>query len=193
MAIPQEVKEQITVEDIETLINEREDLTNWNNSRLDSERSKAVNSFMTNTMPSHIEKAVKEKEEAIRAELNPKKSPAEIEIENLKRRLDEKELAEKNAKLETLIIAETSKAGVPTEILDFVKPSLLGQSEEDVLEKLTNFKVVWDKVSEKVIDADMNKSKRTPGQKARGKIDSFDNAMKTGDTRTALRSLLGDL
>lgn len=193
MAIPQEIKEQITVEDIETLINEREDLTNWNNSRLDSERSKAVNSFMTNTMPSHIEKAVKEKEEAIKAELNPKKSPAEIEIENLKRRLDEKELAEKNAKLETLIIAETSKAGVPNEILDFVKPSLLGQSEEDVLEKLTNFKVVWDKVSEKVIDADMNKSKRTPGQKARGKIDSFDNAMKTGDTRTALRSLLGDL
>ena len=193
MAIPQEMKEQITVEDIEALINEREDLTSWNNSRLDSERSKAVNSFMTNSMPAHIEKAVKEKEEAIRAELNPKKSPAEIEIEALKRRLDEKELAEKNAKLETLIVAETSKAGVPTEILDFVKPSLLGKSEEEVLDKLTNFKVVWDKVSEKVIDADMNKSRRTPGQKARGKVDSFDNAMKTGDTRTAIRSLLGDL
>lgn len=193
MAITQEMKEQITVEDIETLINEREDLQSWNNSRLDSERSKAVNSFMTNSMPAHIEKAVKEKEEAIRAELNPKKSPAEIEIEALKRRLDEKELAEKNAKLETLIVAETSKAGVPTEILDFVKPSLLGNSEEEVLDKLTNFKVVWDKVSEKVIDADMNKSRRTPGQKAKGKIDSFDNAMKTGDTRTALRSLLGDL
>lgn len=193
MAIPEEIKKDITAEDIESLIKEREDLTSWSNSRLDSERSKAVNSFMTNTMPSHIEKAVKEKEEAIRAELNPKKSPAEIEIENLKRRLDEKELAEKTAKLETLIVAETSKAGVPTEILDFVKPSLLGQSEEDVLEKLTNFKVVWDKVSEKVIDADMNKSKRTPGQKAKGKVDSFDNAIKTGDTRTALRSLLGDL
>ena len=60
--ITEEIKNEITVEDIESLINERDDFMKWNNSRIDSAVSKGVEAFKTKTMPKEIENAVQFKD-----------------------------------------------------------------------------------------------------------------------------------
>ena len=196
MAIPEEIKSEITVEDIESLISEREDLTSWNNSRLDSERSKAVDSFMKNTMPTHINNAIVKAEESFKEKYSgaPKKTPAELKIEELQKEMEAIKNEKRMAELDSLITSEASKAKIPSKLLDVVKPSLLNASNtEECLEKLTDFKVIWGDVAKELVENDYKTNGTNPKKSAKGKMNEFDTAINNGDSKKALRALLGDI
>lgn len=194
MAIPEEVKKDITVEDIEGLISEREDLSKWNNSRIDSATSKAIDSFMKNTMPTHIEKAVSKAKEDFIKESNPQKTPAELKIEALEKKLQERDEADKRKDLEVLITNETAKAKIPQQMVDFIKPSLLSASDkEECLNKLADLKVVWGDVAKDLIESDYKVNGTEPKKKIKGKTDDFEKAIEKGEAKKALRALLSEV
>lgn len=196
MAISQEVLDQLTAEDLD-LIAGTETGTAYMNSKLDSARSKAVETFKAGKMLEHIETAKKEATDALRTELekkyNPQKSPAELKIEELERKLLEREQAESKKAMELLISNEGAKAGIPTDLLGYMSASIIGDTEEKTLENMTNLKVVWDNAMASSIDKkfkEAGKEKRkTPG----GKEDDMKKALKEKDTKKAIRSLLGDI
>lgn len=196
MAISQEVLDQLTAEDLD-LIAGTEVGTSFLNSKLDSARSKAVETFKAGKMLEHIETAKKEATDALRTELekkyNPQKSPAELKIEELERKLLEREQAESKKAMELLISNEGAKAGIPTDLLGYMSASIIGDTEEKTLENMTNLKVVWDNAMASSIDKkfkEAGKEKRkTPG----GKEDDMKKALKEKDTKKAIRSLLGDI
>lgn len=196
MAISQEVLEQLTAEDMELIVG-TETGTNFMNSKLDSARSKAVETFKSGKMLEHIETAKKEATDALRAELekkyNPQKSPAELKIEELERKLIEREQAENKKAMELLITNEGAKAGIPTDLLGYMSSSIIADTEDKTLENMTNLKVVWDNamnssIEQKFKEAGKDK-RRTPG----GKEDTMKKALKEKDTKKAIRSLLGDI
>lgn len=196
MAITEELRAEITVEDIESLISEREDLRNWSNSRLDSERSKAVDAFMKNTMPTHINKAVMEAEESFKQKYSgaSNKTPAELKIEELQKEMEAIKNEKRIAELDTLITGEASKAKIPAKLMEIVKPSLLALNDkEECLNKLADFKVVWGDVAKELIESDYKTNGTSPNKNYKGKVNEFDNAINQGETKKALRALLGDM
>lgn len=194
MAIPEEIKKDITTEDLESLINEREDFTKWNQSRIDSAVSKGVEAFKTKTMPKEIELAVSKAKEEFIKESNPQKTPAELKIEALEKKLQEREEADRVKDLEVLIATETAKAKIPQQMIDFIKPSLLSVKDKDeCLNKLTDLKVVWGDVAKDLIESDYKLNGTDPKKKVKGKQDDFNKAMEKGDSKRALRALLSDI
>lgn len=196
MAIPEEIRAEITPEDIETLINEREDLQSWNNSRLDSEKSKAVDAFMKNTMPTHIEKAVVKAEEDFKQKYSgaTNKTPAELKIEELQREMESIKNEKKKAELDSLVTSEATKAKIPTKLLEVIKPTLLSASDKDeCLNKLADFKVIWGDVAKELVESDYKTNGTNPKTSPKGRVNEFDNAINQGETKKALRALLGDM
>ena len=196
MAIEKEVLEQLTAEDMDLIIG-TEVGTGYLNSKLDSARSKAVETFKAGKMLEHIETAKKEATDALRAELekkyNPQKSPAELKIEELERKLNEREQAENKKALELLITTEGTKAGIPADVLGFVAPNLMADDNDKTLENLTNFKVVWENAMNSSID---QKFKDAGKEKKKGQsvsTDAFRKALKDNDNKRAVKALLGDL
>lgn len=196
MAISEEVLNQLTAEDMELIAGTTAG-TSFMNSRLDSARSKAVEAFKSGKMLEHIETAKKEATDSLRAELekkyNPQKSPAELKIEELERKLIEREQAETKKAMELLVANEGSKAGIPAELLSYMSSSIISETEDKTLENMTNLKVVWDNamnssIEKKFKDAGKDK-RRTPG----GKEDEMKKALKDRDSKRAIRSLLGDI
>ena len=107
-----------------------------------------------------------------------------------KKKLNEKRMAE----LDSLITSEASKAKIPSKLLDVVKPSLLNASNtEECLEKLTDFKVIWGDIAKELVENDYKTNGTNPKKSAKGKINEFDNAINNGDSKKALRALLGDI
>lgn len=196
MAIPEEIRAEITPEDIESLISEREDLQSWNNSRLDSEKSKAVDAFMKNTMPTHIEKAVVKAEEDFKQKYSgaTNKTPAELKIEELQREMESIKNEKKRAELDSLVTSEATKAKIPAKLLEVIKPTLLSASDKDeCLNKLADFKVIWGDVAKELVESDYKANGTNPKKSPKGKINEFDNAINQGETKKALRALLGDM
>lgn len=196
MAISQEVLEQLTAEDLD-LIAGTETGTAYMNSKLDSARSKAVETFKAGKMLEHIETAKKEATDALRTELekkyNPQKSPAELKIEELERKLLEREQAENKKAMELLITNEGAKAGIPTDLLGYMSASIIGDTEEKTLENITNLKVVWDNAMNSSIDKKFKEAGKDKRKTPAGKEDDMKRALKEKDTKKAIRSLLGDI
>ena len=196
MAIPEEIRAEITAEDIESLINEREDLQTWSNSRSLDRVFKAVDAFMKNTMPSHIEKAVVKAEEEFKQKYSgaPNKTPQELKIEELQKEMEAIKTEKKMAELDSLITSEATKAKIPSKLLDVVKPSLLAGGEKDAcLEKLADFKVIWGDVAKDLIESDYKAGGTNPKKSPKGKTNDFDNAINNNDSKKALRALLSDM
>lgn len=196
MAISEEVLSQITHEDME-LIMGTETGTNFMNSKLDSARSKAVETFKSGKMLEYVETAKKEATEGLRAELekkyNPQKSPAELKIEELERKLIEREQAENKKAMELLIANEGSKAGIPSELLSYMSASIISDSEDKTLENMTNLKVVWESAMNSSIEQKFKEAGKDKRRTPSGKEDSMKKALKDKDTKKAIRSLLGDI
>ena len=196
MAISPEVLEQLTAEDLDVIIG-TEIGTGYLNSKLDSARSKAVETFKSGKMLEHIETVKKETETTLRAELekkyNPQKSPAELKIEELERKLLEREKAESKKAMELLIANEGSKAGIPTDLLGYVSHSIMADDEEKTLENITNFKVVWENAMNSSIDKKFKEAGKEKRKTIGGKEDDLKKALKEKDTKKAVRSLLGDI
>ena len=196
MAISEEVLSQITHEDME-LIMGTETGTNFMNSKLDSARSKAVETFKSGKMLEYVETAKKEATEGLRAELekkyNPQKSPAELKIEELERKLIEREQAENKKAMELLIANEGSKAGIPSELLSYMSASIISDSEDKTLENMTNLKVVWESAMNSSIEQKFKEAGKDKRRTPSGKEDAMKKALKEKDTKKAIRSLLGDI
>ena len=196
MAISEEVLSQITHEDME-LIMGTETGTNFMNSKLDSARSKAVETFKSGKMLEYVETAKKEATEGLRAELekkyNPQKSPAELKIEELERKLIEREQAENKKAMELLIANEGSKAGIPSELLSYMSASIISDSEDKTLENMTNLKVVWESAMNSSIEQKFKEAWKYKRRTPSGKEDAMKKALKEKDTKKAIRSLLGDI
>lgn len=196
MAISEEVLSQLTQEDIEVIAG-TEIGTAYLNSKLDSARSKAVETFKSGKMLEYVETARKEATEGLRAELekkyNPQKSPAELKIEELERKLIEREQAENKKAMELLIANEGSKAGIPTELLSYMSASIISDSEDKTLENMTNLKVVWESAMNSSIEQKFKEAGKDKRRTPSGKEDAMKKALKEKDTKKAIRSLLGDI
>lgn len=196
MAIEKEILDQLTAEDME-LIAGTEAGTSFINKKIDSAVSKGVETFKTGKMLEHIETAKKEAQDALRVELekkyNPQKSPAELKIEELERKLLEREQAEAKKAMELLITTEGTKSGIPAEVLSFVAPNLMADNNDKTLENLTNFKVVWDNAMTSSIDQKFKEAGKEKKKNYGGQGDAFKNALKNNDNKRAVKALLGDL
>lgn len=196
MAISEEILNQLTPEDMELIVG-TETGTNFMNSKLDSARSKAVETFKSGKMLEYVETAKKEATEGLRAELekkyNPQKSPAELKIEELERKLIEREQAETRKAMELLITNEGAKAGIPTELLGYMSSSIIADTEDKTLENMTNLKVVWDNAMNSSIEQKFKEAGKDKRRTPAGKEDTLKRALKENDTKKAIRSLLGDI
>lgn len=195
MAITQEVLDQLTAEDLD-LIAGTEVGTTYLNSKLDSARSKAVETYKAGKGKELIDTEIEKAKATLRAELeakyNPQKSPAELKIEELERKLLEREKAEAEKAMQLLITSEGTKAGIPAEILNFVAPTIISEDNDKTLENLTNFKVLWEKGITSGVDNRFKEKGKEPGGRVPGKTDDFKRAMKNGDRRSALRALMDE-
>ena len=196
MAISEEVLSQLTAEDIDAIVG-TEVGTTYLNSKLDSARSKAVQTFKEGKMLEYVETAKKEATEGLRAELekkyNPQKSPAELKIEELERKLIEREQAEIRKAMELLITNEGAKAGIPTDLLSYMSASIIGETEDKTLENMTNLKVVWESAMNSSIEQKFKEAGKDKRRNPAGKEDTMKKALKEKDTKKAIRSLLGDI
>lgn len=195
MAISQEVLDQLTSEDLDAIIG-TEIGTTYMTSKLDSARSKAVETYKAGKGKELIDSEVEKAKTSLRAELeaqyNPTKSPAELKIEELERKLLEREQAETQKALQLLVANEGTKAGIPADMLGFVSQSIIAEDDTKTLENLTNFKVLWEKSINSGIDNKFKEKGKTPGGRVPGKTDSFRQAMKNGDRRSALRAIMNE-
>lgn len=193
MAITQEVLDQLTAEDLD-LIAGTDIGTTYLNSKLDSARSRAVETYKAGKGKELIDLEVEKAKNTLRAELeaqyNPQKSPAELKIEELERKLLEREKAESEKAMQLLITSEGTKAGIPADILNFVAPTIISDDDTKTLENLTNFKVLWEKGINSGVDNKFKEKGKTPGGRVPGKTDDFKTAMKNGDRKSALRALM---
>lgn len=124
-------------------------------SELDSEKDKhhntALETWKTNNLESLVEAEVKK--------LNPDKSPAEIELEKLRKQFEDSEKARNRETLKNKALEVASEKGLPKGVLDF----FIADDEEGTLANLTALEMELATAIQAGVDAKFKENGRTPG------------------------------
>lgn len=122
-----QVKDTIDVQRIEKLTQDDDEIRAWFDSQRDKHSSKALETWKQN----HLDKLVDEKMK----ELNPDKSPEQIELERIKQELDDMKNQKLKEELKNKALTVATEKSIPTNLVDF----FLGQDEESTTQNLATF------------------------------------------------------
>lgn len=118
----------ITLEDFKTMLANNETIKGYHQSTLDSAVSKGVESFKTNKMPSYLEKAIKDKE-------NEGKTPEQIRLLELEKKLETMEKEKTKAELMAKYTKTLNEKKLPSELVNFI----IADNEEVINENIGKF------------------------------------------------------
>ena len=139
---------ELTLEHVQTFINENEDAKKWLSSEKDKFFSKSLESWKMKNLESLIEAEV--------AKRNPAKTVHEIKLEELQRKFEAMEKANQRASIEKYAIKEANELQLPIELANFC----IADSEEDTLSNLTTFKKAIDELVQQQVDQRLKGSGR---------------------------------
>lgn len=123
-------------------------------SELDSEKDKhhgtALETWKTNNLNSLVEEELKKR--------NPDKSPAELELEKLRKQFEDSENARNREALKNKALEVASEKGLPKGVLDF----FIGDNEENTLANLNTFEQEINTAIQAGVDAKFKLNGRNP-------------------------------
>lgn len=148
------------------------------NSLLDSEKSKAVESYKENTLPKRVEERVKEE-----LQKKEKKDPWQLKLEEMEKKqqdlmnqLTEKEKAEQREKLRNKAFKVATEKNLPTDVIDY----FIGEDEDSTFENLGVLESTLSNYGEN-IKKDIYKNKNTGVQ---DKTDNKSDPNRPGENAT---------
>lgn len=103
----------IGLEDYKKLISENNEIKGYNQSLVDSAVSKGVESFKSKKMPEYIEKAIK-------AKSNEGKTPEQIKLQELEKKLSDMELEKQKVELLNTNSAKLKEKGLDTSLAKYI-------------------------------------------------------------------------
>lgn len=143
-----------SLDDVKKLVDQDEEFKKWLNSEKDRHFSKSLETWKEKTLPTILE----EEREKIRKELNPDEDPVRKELNDLKKRLEDKEKAEAREKLRNQVYKQASEKGLPIDLLDFIVAS----DEETTNKNLETFESVWNNAVKKAKEGVFKEHGRKP-------------------------------
>lgn len=141
---------QISVQDVEDLTQSDKDLKSWLDSQKDRHFSKGLETWKQNNLESFITEKYNE--------LNPVKSPHEIEIENLKKQFAEVEREKLHETLKNKALTVATEKGLPTSSVKF----FLGEDEASTLQNLETYENDLRGYGQKMVEKTMKKNEYQP-------------------------------
>ncbi|MGN7942854.1 DUF4355 domain-containing protein [Metabacillus sp. 22489] len=151
---------QLSVDEVQNLVQTNKELTSWFDSEKDKHHSKALEKFKTNTMPKLIEDEIKKR--------NPDKTPHELELESVRAELTKMKNEKLQEKLKSSAIKFASDNQLPTDLINYF---ISIQSEDDdegtksheaTMSNLNSFKDVWSTHLTNVVNEKIKSSGFTP-------------------------------
>jgi len=143
----------------------------------DKHHNKALETWKTNNLQKLVNEEV--------AKRNPAKSPAEIELEKLKKQFEDSEKARNREKLMNQAIKTATEKGLPVELLDY----LVADDEEGTTANLTKFEEVFVKSVQNGVESKFKQNGREVPPGSGGKSeDSYGKqiAVETGKNNVDL-------
>ncbi|WP_397537867.1 DUF4355 domain-containing protein [Rummeliibacillus pycnus] len=123
-------------------------------SAIDSEKdvhsNKSLETWKANNLESLVDDEVKKR--------NPEKTPAEIELEKLKKQFEESEKAREREKLMNNAIKLANDKGLPVDVLDF----FIADNEENTTANLTKFEETFNKAVQTQVESKFKDGGRIP-------------------------------
>jgi hypothetical protein len=143
-------KQEIGLEDVQKLVNEKEDFKRWIESEKDKHFSKGLDTWKQKSLPSVLDEEIKKR--------FPEKDPKDLENESLRTELEnfKKEILLKDLKAKALTIASEKK--IPNKIIDF----FIGQDEESTVSNLNVFEEVMESYIKSQVDERLGSTHQPP-------------------------------
>lgn len=113
-------------------------------SAIDSEKDVHANKHLDTWKANHLESLVDEEVK----KRNPEKTPEQIELEKLRKEIDDERNARKREALKNAALAQATEKGLPVDLLDF----LIADNEENTTANLGKFEEVITKVKQATTD-----------------------------------------
>ncbi len=121
------LKPKIDVQEIEKLAQGDESIKSWLDSLKDKHLSKGLETWKENNLQGLIDEKVRE--------LNPEKTPQEIELEKIKQQLAKMEREKVYEELKNKALTVATEKGIPTTLIDH----FIGEDEDSTLRNLEKF------------------------------------------------------
>ncbi|MDQ1003972.1 DNA-binding transcriptional MerR regulator [Neobacillus niacini] len=123
-------QQEFGIDDLQRLVNEKEDIRKWLDSEKDKHFSKGLETFKMKTMPSLIDQEIQKR--------NPSKTPEQLELEKIKAQLQQMENEKTRESLKNKALTIATEKKIPTQIIDF----FIGQDEDSTVTNLKTFEDV---------------------------------------------------
>lgn len=104
---------KLTVEEYKSILENNKEIKGYQTSLIDSAVSKGVESFKTKKMPQYIEDEIKKRD-------NSTKTPEQIELEELKKQIDNMQKEKSRAELSSKYTKVLNEKKLPVEFIDFI-------------------------------------------------------------------------
>ena len=140
----------VDVQRIEQLSQEDESIKSWLDSQKDKHTSKSLETWKTNNLDKIVAEKLKE--------LNPDKSPEQLELEQIKQQLADMENQKTRESLKNKALTVATEKDIPTSVIDF----LIGQDEDSTVENLSTFETAMKSYVDNQVKARINDSSYTP-------------------------------
>lgn len=140
---------QLTKEDVEGFL-EKEEGKRVLQPKLDQYFTKGLDTWKANNLQSLIDEKLKE--------LNPDKSPQDIELEKIRKQLADMEREKLRESLKNKALTVATEKGIPTAALDY----FLGEDEETTLQNLEKYESDLKTFGQQMVEKSMKKNEYTP-------------------------------
>jgi hypothetical protein len=135
--------------DVETVSKTNVEVKSYFDSEKDKHHNVALETWKTNNLNGLIEEEVKKR--------NPDKSPAEIEIAQLRKEIEDERKAGKREKLMNTAIKQANEKGLPVDILDY----FVSDDEETTTANLAKLEEAYNKAVQASVEAKFKENGRT--------------------------------
>ncbi|WP_158232830.1 DUF4355 domain-containing protein [Sporosarcina sp. P17b] len=140
----------VDVQKIEQLSQSDATIKSWLDSQKDRHSSKSLETWKANNLQSLIEEKLKE--------LNPDKSPQDIELEKIRKQLADMEREKQRESLKNKALTIVTEKGLPTSAIDF----FLGEDEDTTLQNLEKYENELKSFGQQMVEKSMKKNEYTP-------------------------------
>lgn len=145
-----------TVEGVQTFVRENADGRKWFDSEKDKHHSKALETWKANNLEKLIDEEIKKR--------NPGKTPEQIEIEKLRKQIEDAERARNREALVNKALKVAKEKNLPDGIIDF----FIADDEEGTMTNLTKLEEEYSRAVQAAVEAKFKENGRNIYQSTEG-------------------------
>lgn len=146
-----------TVEGVQTFVRENADGRKWFDSEKDKHHSKALETWKANNLEKLIDEEIKKR--------NPGKTPEQIEIEKLRKQIEDAERARNREALVNKALKVAKEKNLPDGIIDF----FIADDEESTMTNLTKLEEEYSRAVQAAVEAKFKENGRNIDQSTEGR------------------------